>query len=93
MIGVHVSLLFKVVLELEAWQEHMTLAAYVRRLLERSRKPDGRPRRVIGMPKRGRPRCTSQVHSKSRRGQGFTFAYVVSGEGEPRTRGQIFKRH
>jgi hypothetical protein len=47
---------FKAQLELEAWQERMTLAAYVRRLLERSRTPDGKPRKIAAMRSRGRPR-------------------------------------
>ncbi len=47
---------FKACLELEAWQQHMTLSEYVRGLLERSRTPDGKLRHVAAMRKRGRPR-------------------------------------
>jgi hypothetical protein len=56
LIAVHVPYSFKVELEFEAWRERLTLAAYVRRLLERSRTPDGRVRVTAKMRRRGRPR-------------------------------------
>ena len=56
MIGVPMNQEFRAILEVEAWQQHITLAEHVRRLLEASRTPDGRQRRgIVAMRKRGRP--------------------------------------
>lgn len=49
---------FKAELGLEAWQSRLTLAAYVRLLLERSKTPDGRVRVWAKMRRRGRPKRT-----------------------------------
>ena len=46
----------KAELALEAWQSRMTLAAYVRAILERSKTPDGKQRIAAKLRKRGRPR-------------------------------------
>ena len=56
LIGLHVPEALKVELETEAWQSRLTLAAYVRLLLERSKTPDGRQRTWTKMKKRGRPK-------------------------------------
>ena len=55
MIGIHVSSEFKAELQLEAWHQRLTLAAYVRQLLERTKTPGGRLRIGARMRKRGRP--------------------------------------
>jgi hypothetical protein len=55
-IAVPVRREFKVELESEAWVERLTLAAYVRLLLERSKTPDGRARVAAKMRRRGRPK-------------------------------------
>ena len=56
MIGVHINSEFKAELEAEAWASRLTLAAYVRLLLERSKTPDGRQRVWTKMRRRGRPK-------------------------------------
>jgi hypothetical protein len=56
MIGVHIQPGLKAELEAEAWQSRLTLAAYVRLLLERSKTPDGKQRVWTKMRKRGRPK-------------------------------------
>ena len=60
MIGVHLPEPFKAELQAEAWQSRLTLAAYVRLLLERSKTPDGRVRVWAKMRKRGRPRALNR---------------------------------
>jgi hypothetical protein len=46
----------KAELDMEAWECRLTLAAYVRQILERSKTPDGRQRVWTKMRKRGRPK-------------------------------------
>ena len=47
---------WKAELELEAWLSRLTLAEYIRRIIERSRTPDGKQRVWAKMRKRGRPK-------------------------------------
>ena len=56
-LAIHLTRQFKALLQLEAWEQRLTLSQYTRNLLERSRTPDGKPRRVAEMRMaRGRPR-------------------------------------
>jgi hypothetical protein len=56
LLGVLLPRDLKAELELEAWQQRLTLSAHVRALLERSRTPDGKQRVWAKMRKRGRPK-------------------------------------
>jgi hypothetical protein len=56
MIGIPVEPEFKAELELEAWSQRMSLAAYLRGIIERSKTPDGRVRVWAKMRRRGRPK-------------------------------------
>jgi hypothetical protein len=56
MIGIPISPELKAELQGEAWQCRMTLAAYIRHIIERSRTPDGKQRVWAKMRKRGRPK-------------------------------------
>jgi len=47
---------FKAELQAEAWLSRLTLAEYIRRIIERSRTPDGKQRVWAKMRKRGRPK-------------------------------------
>jgi hypothetical protein len=47
---------FKAELQAEAWASRLTLAEYLRQVLERSKTPDGRQRVWTKMRKRGRPK-------------------------------------
>ena len=46
----------KAELQMEAWQSRLTLAEYLRQVIERSKTPDGRQRVWTKMRKRGRPK-------------------------------------
>jgi len=46
----------KAELATEAWLSRLTLAEYIRRIIERSRTPDGKQRVWAKMRKRGRPK-------------------------------------
>ena len=46
----------KAELQMEAWASRLTLAEYIRRIIERSKTPDGRQRVWTKMRKRGRPK-------------------------------------
>ena len=56
LIGLHVNRELKAELEAEAWLSRLTLAEYIRRIIERSRTPDGKQRVWAKMRKRGRPK-------------------------------------
>lgn len=56
MIGLHLPEALKIELETEAWASRLTLAEYIRRIIERSKTPDGRQRVWTKMRKRGRPK-------------------------------------
>jgi hypothetical protein len=56
MIGIPVSPELKAELQAEAWLSRLTLAEYIRRIIERSRTPDGKQRVWAKMRKRGRPK-------------------------------------
>jgi hypothetical protein len=56
MIGVPIEPELKAELMVEAWAMRMTLAAYIRSIIEKSKPPDGRQRVWTKMRKRGRPK-------------------------------------
>lgn len=58
MIGIHLPRELKAELYAEAWMARMTLSAYLRGIIERSKTPDGRVRVWAKMRRRGRPKRT-----------------------------------
>ena len=56
MLGVPIQPELKAELATEAWLSRLTLAEYIRRIIERSRTPDGKQRVWAKMRKRGRPK-------------------------------------
>ena len=56
MIGVPIEPALKAELATEAWRLRLTLAEYIRRMIERSPAPGGKQRVWTKMRKRGRPR-------------------------------------
>ena len=56
MIGIPIEPSLKAELVAEAWLVRMTLAAYLRSIIEKSKTPDGRQRVWTKMRKRGRPK-------------------------------------